>query len=275
MANGIVIRQSVEAMQSDPVALTALRDAYGRMQAFSDGDNRSWVYWAGFHGIPQWFCWHHGRAGLGSQRPENLFAPWHRAYLLYWAFAVRDQNDGAVLPWWDWTSATSHAVGVPQSFSTPMVGAVGNPLASGPVPSIQGAPRRRTVRFPGSPAALPTAARVESILQLSSFLDFTVQLEDVHDAVHGWAGGFNPVPPPQGGDMGSVATAAYDPLFWSHHAMIDRLWYLWQLRHGIGNIPPDYLDLPLAPFAFTVRQVLDVRALGYEYAVGVVAGPGH
>jgi len=90
--------------------------------------------------------------------------------------------------------------------------------------------------------------------------------------VHGWTGGFNPAPPPQGGDMGSVAIAAFDPIFWSHHAMIDRLWYLWQLRHGVANIPPDYLDMPLAPFAFTVRQVLDVRALGYEYAVGVAVG---
>ena len=66
--------------------------------------------------------------------------------------------------------------------------------------------------------------------------------------------------------MGVIATAAYDPIFWAHHCMIDRLWYLWQLRHGVSNIPPDYLDMPLAPFAVTVQDVLDINRLGYEYA---------
>jgi len=272
LANGVVTRQSIEAMQANPAALAALRDAYAKMQAFSETDNRSWIYWAGLHGFPQWFCWHHGRAGLGSQRPFNLFAPWHRAYLVYFEFTARDRNNDAILPWWDWTSVGSHTDGIPRSFTEPTANGAPNPLATGPLPSIQGAPARRTVRFPGNPASLPTAARVEAALQLSSFVDFSIQLEDIHDAVHGWTGGFNPAPPPQGGDMGSVAIAAFDPIFWSHHAMIDRLWYLWQLRHGVANIPPDYLDMPLAPFAFTVRQVLDVRALGYEYAVGVAVG---
>jgi hypothetical protein len=36
--------------------------------------------------------------------------------------------------------------------------------------------------------------------------------------------------------MGVVGTAAFDPIFWSHHAMIDRLWWLWQARNGNGNI---------------------------------------
>ena len=67
--------------------------------------------------------------------------------------------------------------------------------------------------------------------------------------------------------MGVVARAAFDPIFWSHHGMIDRLWYLWQLRHGVANIPQDYLDRPLAPFSLTVQDVLDIRRLGYEYAV--------
>jgi hypothetical protein len=31
-------------------------------------------------------------------------------------------------------------------------------------------------------------------------------------------------------------------------------------------MPADYLDKPLAPFALTVRDVLDINQLGYEYA---------
>jgi tyrosinase len=72
--------------------------------------------------------------------------------------------------------------------------------------------------------------------------------------------------------MGVIATSAFDPVFWAHHAMIDRIWYLWQLRHGMNNIPADYLNRALFP-GYTVAQVLDVHALGYDYAsAAVVAG---
>lgn len=76
--------------------------------------------------------------------------------------------------------------------------------------------------------------------------------------------------------MGSIATAAYDPLFWAHHCMIDRLWYLWQLRHGSG-VQAALLDRALAPFPMTVRDTLHVTHLGYDYAASTaaVSGPGH
>ena len=52
--------------------------------------------------------------------------------------------------------------------------------------------------------------------------------------------------------------------------MIDRIWYLWQVEHGNGGIPSALLDLQLLPFGKTVRDVLDVQALGYEYAAQAV-----
>jgi tyrosinase len=80
--------------------------------------------------------------------------------------------------------------------------------------------------------------------------------------VHGWVGG----------QMGVIATAAFDPVFWAHHVMIDRLWYQWQLLHGVNNIPPNYAEKVLAPFGLTVEQVLDVRSLGYDYASSSAGG---
>jgi tyrosinase len=277
MANGLTIRPSVEGLERDPETLAALRDAYGKMQELGGTDNRSWIYWAGIHGFSQFMCWHHGRVGSGGDtRPYNLFLPWHRAYLLHFEHAARDQNSGARLPWWDWTSANSHKRGVPKSFSDPKVGNDRNPLYDGPVPPTPPDPARNTVRFPGPPGDLPTAAQVNAVLSTTTFADLTVQIEDIHDQVHGWTGGLNPNPPPDGGDMGVIATAAYDPIFWAHHCMIDRLWYLWQLGHGVNNIPPDYLDMPLAPFAVTVQDVLDINRLGYEYAQSVTrpSAPG-
>jgi tyrosinase len=178
---------------------------------------------------------------------------------------MKDQNEQAVLPWWDWTSTTSHAIGIPNSFSVPQVNGNPNPLYSGPVPAMLSDPAHQTSRFPGDPSQLPTANDVENLLALTSFVDFTAQIEDIHDLIHGWAGGMDPNNPDQGGDMGVVATAAYDPIFWSHHCMIDRLWYLWQLRQGVNNIPEDYKTMPLAPFNQQVGDVLDINRLGYEY----------
>jgi tyrosinase len=265
MANGMILRKDVTKL--DPDELLALRDAYGKMMEFSAGDNRSWIYWAGYHGFPNWYCWHHGRVGQGSQQPFDLFLPWHRAYLLYWEHAARDQNANAALPWWDWASDESHVSGVPEAFSVATVDGAPNSLLSGPVPRIQDQPARQTLRFPGSPDDLPTRAAVSALLDLTNFVDFSDQLEDVHDQIHGWTGGASSGRPARFGDMGSVVSSAYDPIFWSHHCMIDRMWYLWQLRQGINNIPRDYLERPLEPFALRVADVLDIRALGYDYAV--------
>jgi tyrosinase len=214
--------------------------------------------------LPQFLCWHHGRIGNGSAFPYDLFLPWHRAYLVYWDHVTRDQNEDAILAWWDWTSPLSRQTGIPTAYAQPEIDGQPNPLFDGPKPAMPGDPARRTRRFPGNPAQLPTPGFVDRILQLTSFVDFSSQLQDLHDGIHGWTAGMN-------GDMGVVATAAFDPIFWAHHGMVDRLWYLWQLRHGLFNIPPSYRSRALEPFAFTVEQVLDVRQLGYEYASSVSA----
>jgi hypothetical protein len=52
--------------------------------------------------------------------------------------------------------------------------------------------------------------------------------------------------------------------------MIDRLWYLWQVKYGVDNIPPAYLNRTLAPWALTVKDVLDTRQLGYTYGASRV-----
>lgn len=256
MANGIVVRPSAEHAN-----VAALADAYDKMQAFSASDNRSWIYWSEFHGFNRYECWHHARIGLpsGPLFPYDLFLPWHRAYLTFFDNAVRDQNEDAIQPWWDWTSDVSHAGGLPATYTS------GGPaLQSGPLPAINGQPERRTTRNPGNPGGLPSFEEVyddlDGIIALTDFRDFSNQLQDVHDGIHGWVGG----------DMGSIGTSAFDPVFWAHHAMIDRVWYQWQLRHGVNNIPPEYLDLALFP-GLTVQQVLDVRSLGYDYATGAVA----
>ncbi len=249
MTSHIAIRPNAEHAN-----VAALQDAYEKMQAFSGSDNRSWIYWAAFHGFNRFECWHHARVG-NDEFPYDLFLPWHRAYLAFFDNAVRDQNPNAILPWWDWTSDASHQTGLPAAYTS---GA--SSLQSGPLTAMNGQPERRTTRNPGNPAELPSPEELDDLLDLTDFRDFSDQLQDIHDGIHGWVGG----------DMGSIATSAFEPVFWAHHTMIDRAWYLWQQRHGVTNIPVQYLDRALFP-GLTVQQVLDVRALGYDYAAASVA----
>lgn len=227
-------------------------------------DRASYNTIAGFHGAPGWYCWHHQR---NPRTPEQarLFLPWHRAYLWWLEQALQDRGgDDVALPWWDWTAVA----GIPAAYRAGASGrASRNPLASTRafVPTARPPIDRWTTRSPGaSPfARLPTRAEVADLLDDSDFASFSDRLEDFHDSVHGWVGG----------DMGSVSTAAYDPVFFAHHCMIDRLWYLWQVRWGINRIPPSLLDLPLSPFGLTVRETLSVQRLGYEYATRSVVLP--
>ncbi len=233
--------------------ITALADAYAKMQARSENDGRSWLALARIHGFNGNLCWHH--SNVGSQHfPYDLFLPWHRAYLLRWEQTALAINSGATLPWWDWTSTLSHQSGLPAAFTS------NASLKSGPVPPGLRTNPPRTTRNPKPPSQLPSAQTIENILNLSLFEDFSGQVQGEHDRVHGWVRG----------DMGVVAASAFDPIFWSHHCMIDRLWYLWQVRHGISNIPTNYLNKVLTPWNLTVADVLDTRALGYTYGASRV-----
>jgi tyrosinase len=241
--------------------LAAWRQAVASSMAIQD--NRGFVYFAGLHGLPSQDC----------QHSNPLFLPWHRAYLYILEMALRDIDASIALPWWDWTSDDSHRIGLPAAYTDT---SVTNPLLAGET----GLPQRtldmiqtqlpdvldfsvsppRTVRAPGDPAELPTAGIIEQILGASTFDDFSSQLEDQHNQVHGWCGG----------TMSIVPIAAFDPVFFAHHTMIDRLWYLWQLRNPNAGVGTLGLDQALPGTPLNVGQVLDISRLGYDYAAKVV-----
>ena len=81
-------------------------------------------------------------------------------------------------------------------------------------------------------------------MALEDFDDFTSQLEDLHNRVHVWVGG----------TMSEIPVAAFDPVFWAHHTMIDRLWAIWQQAHpgaGVGSVPA---GRPLGPVPHAQRR---------------------
>jgi len=246
MANGLRIRLGVHNLTDADVG--ALRDAYGQLMQI--GDNRGYQYLAGLHGVPGWYCWHHQQNARDAQQMQ-LFLPWHRAYLYNFEMGLRDRVPSVTLPWWDWTLR-------PRIFTEAAAHGKRNALARFRINLPHAKPPlvHSTTRRPGRVDGLPTQAQVDDVVKRADWSDFTDALEEVHDQVHGWVSG----------DMGVVASAAFDPIFWCHHAMIDRIWWLWQVQNGNANISTDLLDVVLAPFNFRVRDVLNVNALGYDYA---------
>ena len=248
-------RLNIDAMT--PAQLAAFRAAIAASMRISD--ERGYNHQAGIHGLPL-------PSSCDTAHGRPTFLPWHRAYLYFFELTLRVHVAHVTLPWWDWTADRR----IPKAYSRARVDGKKNPLHSAKVDPTALAQGKRsgdvkapnTVRFPGQAGAprLPTAGDVEQVLKLGDFLDFTHQLEQLHNNVHVWVGGDR-------GHMSDIPFAAFDPIFWAHHAMIDRIWRLWQLRHPQAGVPASLRDEALAPFQMTVRQTLDAAALGYDYAV--------
>jgi len=231
-------RKSADKMSADEVK--RLRDTI--KAALKVADNRGYQYYAGWHGVPFEWCWHH----------DPLFLPWHRAYLYFFELSLQRIDPEVTLPWWDWTTLTD----IPKPFrSGALASAPIKPFTSVSRPGWPNATYREPGQHPMVPR-LPTRAEYEWALEASSFTTFNERITPIHDSVHVWVGG----------TMGDPAWAAYDPLFWAHHCMVDRAWRIWQ-HSKPGVLPPAaILDRALRPRNITVRDVLDVKQLGYDYA---------
>jgi len=237
--------------------LADLREAV--KQAMPVRDNRGYQWHAAIHGLPVPGLCAHGNA---------LFLPWHRAYLYFFELALRDRVFDVTLPWWDWRTPAGAESRVPPAYAAARVGRAQNPLHFAKIdpPGAQGSWPRRTDRSPGTNTpALPTPELVEDILREPGFREFTNRLEtSLHNSVHMWVGGA----------MTDPRWAAFDPIFWAHHCMVDRLWRLWQLRHPGATFHPSFLRQVLRPWGITVEQVIEVTRLGYEYAGSSSGAPG-
>jgi tyrosinase len=135
---------------------------------------------------------------------------------------------------------------------------VANPLFSGPRPAGGQTSRRADI---DTTAFDDLATSAQAAMTTATFASFQSQINGVHGSVHVRTGG----------DMSSVPAAAYDPIFYLHHANIDRLWAVWQAANP-GSLPASEATFQLQPFPrpFSVAwqtgsDAESTDALGYRY----------
>lgn len=183
---------------------------------------------------------HSMRMGGSLMRGKN-FLTWHRRFLKLFEDRLQAANPAVTLPYWD---AITDRV-IPAALDDPAL------LARWSVT------RNWDATQLGAPLDL-TAIRGYA----GTFTGFQTLLEG---AIHG--GTHMAV----GGDMAGAASPT-DPLFWLHHAFIDKTWADWQASPRGKNPPkPSQLLKPVAmdtgiPFGVKVSSLLSIGALGYSYA---------
>ncbi|MBA4065150.1 MAG: hypothetical protein C0501_15830 [Isosphaera sp.] len=244
---GLRVRQNANALT--PGQLDSLRRGVAAMKALPDTDPRGWRFQANVH----WTTGSPSNPLFNQCQHGTLhFLSWHRAYLYFFERILRAQSGDPTLclPYWDWAADPA----LPAAYRLP--GDASNPLWH----------PGRTVND-GSPLQPEDVSGVGGALAATAYpgpFGFNRLLEgNPHGTVHGAVGG----------DMGSVPTAARDPVFWLHHGNVDRLWDVWLGQGGRAN-PADaaWLDRTF-PFADESGATVQARVgdymssarLGYRY----------
>jgi tyrosinase len=166
------------------------------------------------------------------------FLAWHRQFLLQFERRLRKVEPTITLPYWDWIRDPK----LPAALSKPAL------LSSWSV----------TRKWDSS--LLPTKADVTALNARTTFSSFQRVLEQIHNNVHLAVGGLD------GEGTMSGANSPADPIFFLHHANVDRLWAEWQTKHPRAK--PSNFGETLQPkplFGVKVSSVLRISALGYRY----------
>ncbi len=170
---------------------------------------------------------------MGTMRGRN-FLPWHRWFVRSLERRLQQVHPGVTIPYWDWVRDRE----------------IPRPLRD------RALLRRWGVTRSWNAAELPERADVTWALKPDRFPRFQARLEFIHGEVH------NAV----GGDMAGPGSPG-DPIFFLHHANVDRLWARWQERHPRGRPPngDEELQPPTLFAGVKVRDVLRTSSLGYRY----------
>jgi len=66
--------------------------------------------------------------------------------------------------------------------------------------------------------------------------------------------------------MDNTSFSPADPVFWLHHAEVDRLWHIWQLKHGGEHPTLAGASGTMDPWTDTYSDLVSISELGYDYS---------
>ncbi|BBN06805.1 polyphenol oxidase [Marchantia polymorpha subsp. ruderalis] len=251
------IRKPAHILSKDEEYVKKYNQAYVLMKGLDPDDPRSFK--AQWH-IHCAFCM---GAYFEPNNPNDIklqyhyswaFAPWHRMYLYFHERILGDLigDKSFALPVWNWDNQQEGDGGnqMPWMFA---------PLNFGATPSELSNAIRNPEHFPPQVVRLDPCCYYEdmgivydsnlafmhravvSSVSSTNFLGKPYragQTEDTngpgsieengHNIIHSWTGSNYLKIHPNNSDMGTFLFTAKDPIFYSHHANVDRLWTVWK-----------------------------------------------
>ena len=217
------VRRSIATLT--PAQITTLRNGIAEMKRRSNNnrnDPTGWIYQANIHGTfdtPVRTAWN------SCRHNSYFFLSWHRMYLYHFERILRKAtgDNSFNLPYWNYSDPGQRRLPLP--YRSPANTAT-NPLF---VTQRVSGMNNGTAQL--SASAVNIASAFAFVNFDNSSASFTRRLESTpHGVVHTSIGG-------QSGWMSSFQLAGRDPVFWLHHANIDRLWNRW-IQQGGGRTNP-------------------------------------
>ncbi|KAH9495729.1 putative tyrosinase-like protein tyr-3 [Bulinus truncatus] len=166
------------------------------------------------------------------------FLGWHRVYLSIYEAALRRVDPTVCLPYWDSTLDNRLANPFLSSlWSAEFLGTPRGRVVSGPFANWRLPSGAQLIRNVGVDGQLISTAQVQSVLARRSYAEIVTSdapnipanLEIIHGGPHIFVGGA----------MSQLDTAAFDPVFFLHHAFIDLIFERFRARLRSINVNPD------------------------------------
>ncbi|EFJ32200.1 hypothetical protein SELMODRAFT_230787 [Selaginella moellendorffii] len=219
--------------------------AYAKMRALPSDDPRSFRQQANVHCVYCNYGYHQeGDPKSTLQIHFNwLFLPWHRWYLYYHEKILGSLiNDPTfALPFWNWDNQDGGSY-IPEMFRRE-----GTPIFDANRNEANYAPARVDLGYASEvdPKSRPNKP------------DDQIRQDNI-SIMYNNGSVLRRSRKPNGEDLGNFYSAGKDPLFYSHHANVDRMWDVWR---SLGN--HDFTD---ADYLNTEFLFFDENQDLYEYA---------
>ncbi len=261
-----------------PTQVASLRHGIQVMMSRPETDPTSYRFQANIHGTTDSAVTPAETQGWNQcEHGSYYFLAWHRMYLYFFDRILRAAagDPNLVLPYWDWTDPAQRTLPIPfrqpADPSNPLfIATPDRPAGLNDGTAQLGAGTIDfSVAFSDTAFDSPTGSGLSFGGQIAAPMQFNSPHGDLesqpHDVVHVALGGL----------MGDPDTAAQDPIFWLHHANIDRLWNRW-LQQGGGrqdatdsawlNTQFTFFDEVGHAVFLTGREIVDsVGQLNYRY----------